>query len=461
MNAMPDKHDHKHSPRMKRKFTILLVDDDQIIRKSMERILTRETYGVAQAPDADTALHLLESEDINLVILDIEMPKRNGISLLRDIVRLYPDIPVIMLSGHGNISTAVEAIKLGASDFLEKPCAPKIIVQRLDLYRDLWQQHAESPNEEAPTFDFPGLIGTAPTMERVKSLIVRIAPSDAPVLVLGESGTGKELAAKAIHHHSRRHEGPFVAVDCAALTESVLESELFGHERGAFTGAVANSIGLIRAADGGTLFLDEIGELPFVMQAKLLRTLQEFEVRPVGGQHNHPVDIRIVAATNRDLEEETRKGSFRSDLYFRISAIPLIMPSLRDRPEDIIPLAEHFLHKHAPGGSIRFQPQAIRLLQQHRWPGNVRELENVVQRALALCDAEWITPDDLPATIVMDTVGGDDPPHPHGHSLKDYERLAVENALRRSGGNRRQAAALLGIGEATLYRKLKEFDLSK
>ncbi len=441
--------------------TILIVDDDEPYLHSLKRVLRKDPFRILATTDPYEGLLLMARESVDLVLLDLRMPRRDGLEVLDEMVCLHPEVPVIMLTGHGNVQLAVQAIKQGAADFLEKPCPATVLRQILAHHCHLRRQTTGSTLSAAARqeFAFADLVGDSPPMQRLKSLLVRVAASDAPILLLGESGTGKELAARAIHRHSRRSDQPFCAVDCAALNENVLESELFGHEKGAFTGADKPARGLIRSADRGTLFLDEIGELPLAMQAKLLRTLQEREVRPVGSHRSLAVDLRLVAATNRDLDQAVASGLFRSDLYYRIAAIPVILPPLRERGDDIALLARHILQRIDQGAGKRLDEEAIALLQAHSWPGNVRELENVLRRAVVLAEQEVITPADLPATVVM-TDGCRAPRLPEGDSLADYERLALTNALRKTGHNRRRAAQLLGISEATLYRKLKQFDLS-
>ena len=440
-------------------FTCLAVDDDPLFLRSLARILTSQPYTLVTAQDAETALQKMESEPIDLVILDIQMSGRDGISLLHDITSLYPDVPVFMLTGHGSIHQAVQAIKLGAVDFLEKPCEPACLLDRLSTHYTIWKQRRLSGSSDKNQFDYAELVGESACMQRLKTMILRIARSDAPVLIQGESGSGKELVARAVHHHSLRSSQFFCAVDCAAINESVIESELFGYEKGAFTGADKATLGLIRSAHRGTLFLDEIGEIPLRMQSKLLRTLQEQEVRPVGGIRSQTVDIRVIAATNRDLDQEIAKGQFRADLYFRIAALPIAVPSLRERGEDILLLANAILKKLNKKSEKRISDEAAKLLLSYSWPGNVRELENVMRRALALAEKKIIVPDDLPATLVVSSHR--DLPSPENDSLAAYERLALENALKKSSNSKRKAAQLLGIGEATLYRKMKEYDLSK
>jgi len=441
-------------------FSILAIDDDPLFLRSLKRILASTPYKPTTMTDPEQGLRALEQQHFDLVLLDLQMPGRDGLSVLEELTRSYPEVIVVMLTGHGSVQQAVKAIKLGAADFLEKPCAPAALCQVLANYHAVARQRRSQAAGEAHSFAYPDLVGDSPAIQQLKAMILRVAASEAPVLLLGESGTGKELAARAIHHHSPRNTGPFCAVDCAAINESVLESELFGYEKGAFTGADRPTQGLIRSADKGTLFLDEIGELPMKMQAKLLRTLQERVVRPVGSTKTQAVDIRIIAATNRDLEQEIAKGLFRSDLYFRISAIPIVLPPLRERTSDIALLADHILSRLDPERSKRVGKEALSLLQAYAWPGNVRELENVLRRALALSEQEILLPVDLPATLVVNCAYKIEA-SPENDSLLAYEQTALENALRKTNNNKRQAAALLGISEATLYRKLKQFNLSK
>lgn len=445
---------------MDNKFRILSIDDNKVFLHAIKRSLEKKSFQVEVAENSDQALEILVNESINLILMDIEMPGKSGLSLLKDVVGLYPDIPVLMLSGHGKVDYAVQAIKIGADDFLEKPFPTKQLFKRLEPYVALWRQKSGLKAAAKTIFQFEKMVGESPAIERLKSLIVRVAASDASVLLLGESGTGKELAAQAIHVHSLRQKGPFVAVDCGALNETILESELFGHIKGAFTGAENSSLGLIRAADGGTLFLDEIGELPLGMQVKLLRTLQEKLVRPVGEQKSHAVDIRVVAATNKDLEAEALEGNFRHDLYYRIAAIPLLLPPLRERGDDITLLANHFLKTENIKSIRSIAPEAMRLLTGYHWPGNIRELQNVLHRAVAFCETDTITADDLPATIALTSRKDSSAELPVDETLASYELLAFQNALKKCDGNRRCAATLLGISEATLYRKMKQFDLS-
>lgn len=445
--------------KLQHDFTILAIDDDLVILSSLKRVLSIEPYRLITCTDPRQAMQVLEAESVELVLLDLKIPGHDGMTILRDLTSLYPDVTIIMLTGHGGVQQAVEAIKLGAADFLEKPCPPEFLCRRLAIYYGIWQERQQRQKKGGQVFNFPGFIGDSPAMNELKSLILRVAASDTTVLIQGESGTGKELVARAIHHHSVRRSGPFIPVDCAAISENILESELFGHEKGSFTGADTPAKGLIRSADGGTLFLDEIGELSKIMQAKLLRTLQEYEVRPVGSARSYPVDIRILSATNRSLSQEMTQGLFRHDLFYRLSTIVLDLPPLRERSDDIPILARYFIERYCQTGHLAVSAEALYLLHHYNWPGNVRELENVIRRAVALTEQDTIGVADLPATIAMaiDMAPG---LKTKSDSLTAYERVALENALNKTGNNKRRAAALLGISEATLYRKLKQFQIS-
>ena len=402
---------------------------------------------------------------IDAAIIDLKMPGMDGLTLLVEIKRHYPHIQTMMLTGHGNIQQAVAAIQLGAVDFIEKPFVSEKIVASIQQLNTVWQLERENrqlKQEITAQFNFDRLIGKARKMLELKKMISRIGPFDETVLIQGETGSGKEVIAKAIHHHSNRSDQPFVVVDCTTINETMLESELFGHLKGAFTGAHAKNRGLVSAADKGTLFLDEIGELPLSIQGKLLRLLQEKEIRPVGSSRSIKVNVRILAAANSDLDEKIRQKTFREDLYYRLMAVTLHVPPLRDRIEDIHLLVEHFIAKHRSERSIpsAISNEALTLLESYNWPGNIRELENVIRRILALGIHQVIQPEDLPTALFH-------PPRnekiklPAEDSLKAYEKAAIENALKKSGNNRKKAARLLKIGEATLYRKIKQLHLAR
>lgn len=440
-------------------FTLLAVDDDQSLLTSLGRILKLEPLRLLTTHEPQQALPLLQSHSIHLVLLDLRMPELDGMTVLLEIKNKYPDIPVVMLTGHGSIKDAVEAVKLGAADFLEKPCPPATLVHKIRGYYSSWHGQQTEAEDEKRKFDFPELIGSSPPMQKLKDVILRVAKSDATVLLHGETGSGKELVARAIHHHSQRKKATFVPVDCATISENILESELFGHKQGAFTGAVAHKEGLFLSADQGSLFLDEIGEFHLDLQAKLLRTLQERQVRPVGSNRSYAVNIRIISATNKDLEEESRQGRFREDLYYRLSAIVVDIPPLRERGEDIALLVQSLLRKNSQETPLQIDDKALSLLLAHSWPGNVRELENVITRAAALCEDATITESDLPDKIRQQTVQSG--VQPSSNPLLLREKAVLEEILQQTCGSRRETARILGISEATLYRKLKKNGISK
>ena len=447
-------------------FSILLVDDDPNVLTSLKRIFMDEPYVVQTAGDGDQALEQMEKAHFHVALVDLRMPGKDGLELLRCIRERHPDTDVFLLTAHGGVKEAVAAIKSGALDFLEKPFVPEALKSRLAGLFEIWRLKEENRRLKAEMsfqFGFDRLLGNAPAMLNLKQLIVHAAPSDASVLIQGETGSGKELVARAIHHHSPRSEGPFIPVDCAAISATIIESELFGHVKGAFTGAHAATMGLIRTAGGGTLFLDEVGELPRGIQAKLLRTLQERQVRPVGSAHTYDVDIRIVAATHRDLAAEAAEGRFREDLLYRLNVVVLKIPPLRERKEDIPLLIRHFLTRFGNSASPvkGFSVAALDLMERYSWPGNVRELENLLRRAVALGREPELGVDDLPSPLFQpsDLHAVNTHEIPENDTLEAWEKAAIRNALKKSGGQRRKAAALLRIGEATLYRKIKGYDI--
>ena len=444
-------------------FKLLVVDDEPDALKAMGRFLARTDYKLIFSDNGSKALDILSKESVSLVLLDLKMPGMDGFTVLKAALEKQPDLKVIILTGHGGVQEAVKALTMGAVDFFEKPISPKVLRQRISQIYSIWQLKQENQmlrSRIAGQFQFDELVGESPSMLKLKDMISRIAPTDSSILIQGESGTGKELVARAIHYHSNRESEVFMPVDCAAITESVMESELFGHAKGAFTGANQASLGLIRSADRGTLFLDEVGELSMNMQAKLLRTIQERTVRPVGSMNLKPVDIRIVAATNRDLMKATEEGSFRLDLYYRLSAITLVVPPLHERYEDIPMLARHIAGKLKNEGlpPKRFSKEALTLLSNYNWPGNVRELENVIRRAMAFAVTDTISPKDLES--ISETATEVSSPNPSSAAtLSDYEANAIRSTLEQTGGNRRKAAEILGISEATLYRRIKEYNI--
>jgi two-component system response regulator FlrC len=436
----------------------LVVDDEAGIRSFIGQVLEGEGIRVELAADGKRAAELLERQAFHLLITDIKMPRMDGMALLRLARATVPEMEVIVLTAHGTVDTAVEAMKLGAFDYLSKPLSGpdelRLVVQRARerrRLRDRAQPRAERVGAEE-------MIAVDPASREMLARLEKVAPTGATVLLLGESGTGKELAARAIHRASPRAGGPFVAVNCAAVSEQLVESEMFGHEKGAFTGASERRRGRFELADGGTLFLDEVGELPPGLQAKLLRVLQEQSFERVGGSRTIEVDVRVVAATNRDLRQGMLDGRFREDLYHRLAVFPVRLPPLRERPGDIVPLAEHLLARAARQlgrPSLTLSEDARQKIAACPWPGNVRELGNALERAAILTGGDVVSAAD----IVADAAAAPAAPALDG-TLKELEREAIKRALAATGGHRKQAAERLGIGLRTLYDKLKEYGLS-
>jgi DNA-binding NtrC family response regulator len=439
---------------------ILVADDERNLRELLVRELCRKGHEVEGVPDGKAALDRLEESMPDVLLLDMRMPRLEGLEVLRA-VRDLPEAPqVIVMTGFQEVSSAVEAMKLGAYDYLTKPTRIEeldVLVRKAAEKGRLLRQNAVLRAQLDPVPGPTGIVTASPKMQEVLRLVDRVAPTDSAVLVLGESGTGKELVARAIHERSPRASQAFVPIHCGALPREVLESELFGHERGAFTGAVGAKPGLIELADGGTLFLDEIGEMAPDSQVRLLRVLETRSFFRVGGTRSRTVDMRLVAATNRDLAEAIRAGDFRQDLYDRVNTIAVTLPPLRERPEDVRPLAQHFLETSAAYGRKRLSAAALRCFEAYTWPGNVRELEHAIQRAVILSAAEEITSEDLPAEIRGDSRMV---PEPAAGSLEDMERQHIVGTLRQVGGHRGKAAALLRIDPKTLYRKIIAYGIT-
>ena len=454
--------------RMLMKPEILVVDDNTAHRKMLEAVLEEEGYGIEQASDGIQAVSAVGKKYYDLVLLDIRMNKMDGIEALKRIKEISPGIPVIIMTAYGSIDTAVDALKSGASDYLTKPLdidELKILVSKALRYFQLEQENKTLKTRLHDRFDYSNIIGRSPSMLSLFETISLVAPSDATVLIHGESGTGKELVANAIHENSERRSRPFIKVNCAALPESLLESELFGHEKGAFTGADSARKGRFAQAHTGTIFLDEIGEMSHATQAKILRVLQEQTFEPLGSSRSLHVDIRILAATNRDLELDIENGTFRKDLYYRLNVVGVRLPPLRERREDIIPLADYFLNKYAQKNRkkvLGYTPRAADLMIRYHWPGNVRELENTVERAIILSRDEMITPALLPETIQAEDASqpGSALIEPESASLKDMEKKMILQTLEETGGNRTKASDLLGISRRSLQLKLKKFGVN-
>jgi len=445
---------------------LAVVDDEPRLAEILAMLLRRDGHKVDVFPTAEAFLAALAEQSFDLLLTDLMMPGVDGLELLRRVKPLAPDMPVVLITAHASVPTAVAAIREGAFDYVEKPFdneACRALVHRALQLRALTRENRRLRAALRRGAGSPDIVTRSPLMREVLDLAARAARSRTTVLVSGESGTGKELVARTIHDHSDRVLGPFVAVNCKAFASGVLESELFGHERGAYTGAAAARAGVFERASGGTLFLDEIGEIDLDFQAKLLRTLQTREVLPVGGTKARAVDVRIVAATNRDLRAEVGAGRFREDLYFRLAVIPIRLPPLRDRPEDVLPLAQHFLGRFCGelGRELAgFDPAVEAWLIAHAWPGNVRELENLVERAAVLARGESIALDDLllePARVV--SAVDDDDALPLQAFLDRAAARRIRGALVQAQGRRNDAARELGVERTTLYRLIKKFGL--
>ncbi|MDI3280399.1 MAG: sigma-54 dependent transcriptional regulator [Bacillota bacterium] len=451
--------------RLPGKRHLLVVDDELNLARLMAKVLTEEGYEVSVATTGESGLALAMELVPEVVLLDLKLPDLDGMALLRALKERLPETMVVMVTAHGTIQLAVEAMRQGAEDFITKPFTHdqlRLVVHKVLEKRRLAEENFYLREQLESRFGLENLVGQSPAMQKVFFLIRRAAQTNARVLILGESGTGKELVARAIHKLSARREGPFIPMNCAAIPETLLESELFGYERGAFTGAMGRHIGRFEAANGGTLFLDEIGEMPLGMQVKLLRVLQEGEVQRLGGNRPVRVDVRVIAATNLDLEKALAEGKLREDLYFRLNVIQIKLPPLRERKEDLELLVEHFLRKYAPPGEKwQIAPSALAALKAYHWPGNVRELENAIERALVISRGRVIEVDCLPPEIIQAAGGEVERPQPERlYSLKELERRAIAEALLAVEGNRQKAAQLLGISVRSLQYKIKEYGLT-
>ena len=447
------------------KIRFVIVDDEQSIRRLCMTVGQGLGFECGEAETAEAALESLEAVLPDIVVTDLKLPNVTGVELLRRVKEQLPRTEVAIMTGHGSIESAVEAMRQGAYDYIEKPF-------RVEKLRQLLQRMAEKVRlvnenqflrERVNTeTQLDGITGTSAKIQDVMRMVSRLKDTRTPVLVTGESGTGKELVARAMHYRGPLAEMPFVAVDCGSLVPTLMESELFGHEKGSFTGALKSKPGLFHAANGGTIFLDEIGELPLEMQAKLLRVLQEKEVRPVGSNEKVPVDVRVIAATNRDLEAAYRAGTFRKDLYFRLNVVTVHLPALRERRSDIPQLVHCFLDRYAPGENIQIAPAAMKSFLQYEWPGNVRELENCIARAIALGDHRTIDVSDLPpaiGTADQTTGSGGESSALSTTALADLERMTILRVFEQAGGDKLLAGRMLGISRATLYRKLKRYQI--
>ena len=455
---------------------VLVADDSDAMREGMVLTLARLGYEAQGVKGGQEAVTAYARRRFDVVITDLRMAPVDGLEVVRRLRDLDPEATVLLVTAHGSIDAAVAAMRAGATDFVEKPFSPELLGARVEKAAEIARERRRGRDAQARATALDedrvreagpfGLVGASAAMRRVREQVLKVASTDATVLVLGESGTGKELVARALHEASRRRERPFVPVSCAALPEGLLESELFGHERGAFTGATRRKIGRFELSDGGTLFLDEVGDLPPSVQVKLLRVVQERRFERVGGEETIEVDVRLVSATNRDLSRRIAEGRFREDLYYRLAIVPLALPPLRERPDDVEGLALYFLGKHAPRIGRRpsgFEEEALTLLRRHSWPGNVRELENAVQQAMVFCEGERVRAEDLPAALRQAPASLPvlDGQRSLTDILEDMERQLVTAAYARSRGVKAEAARLLGIKPSALYYKLEKYDLWK
>ncbi len=443
--------------------TLLIVDDEQTTRELCATVAQQCGMKALTAASAEEALEILEQSAVDIVLTDLKLPASSGIELLQRIRDLHPHIEVMVLTQYGTIDSAVEATRMGALDYVTKPFRLEELRTRLERAAqavELQQENRLLREQLRTRPGFGSLIGMSAKMERVYKLIEKVSQHEYPVLVLGESGTGKELVARSIHFSGPRKDRPFVPVDCSALVPTLIESELFGYVKGAFTGALHAKQGLLEAANGGTLFLDEIGDMPVDLQAKLLRVLQEREVKPVGATERRAIDVRIIAATNRDLETAIRSGNFRQDLYFRLNVVQIKLPPLRERKSDIPLLVTYLLEKFSGvQGPVRtISDDAMRRLMAYDWPGNVRELENAIERAVALSSGIILHVADLPSNLQYPS-SERAPQKDELLPLDELERRAILRTLRETGGDKLAAARMLGIGKTTLYRKLKQYRL--
>jgi DNA-binding NtrC family response regulator len=445
-------------------FRILVVDDEATQRELVCGFLKKQGYEVFAAPSGERALEIFRQEPVELILTDQRMPNVSGLDLIKAARGINPESHVIVMTAYGNIETAVEAMKAGASDYLTKPLNLEELHHKIERVRERWRLYAENRELRAALESrhrIEGIIGDSGQMLEVISLVRRVAPTDATVLIRGESGTGKELIAKAIHYGSARAARPLVRVNCAALPENLLESELFGHEKGSFTGAIATRKGRFELADGGTLFLDEIGDLPLHLQAKLLRVLQEKEFERVGSSHSLKVNVRVLSATHRDLEALIESGKFREDLYYRLNVVTILLPPLRERRQDLPAFMDHFLRVFAQknGKTIRgFTREAREVLLRYDYPGNVRELENLIERAVVLTRDDVIDRSDLPLTVDA-SEKPDDKETSLTAAVEGLERRMIKEALARAGGIQTRAAELLGLTERALRYKLHKYGL--
>jgi DNA-binding NtrC family response regulator len=450
---------------------IMVIDDEPLMRMTIQDALVAEGYKVITAETGGNGLTLLRENQTDMVITDLRLPDMDGIQMLREVKTVSPETPVILITAYGSIDSAVTAMKEGASDYLTKPFSMDellLIIRRILRIRELEEENLSLRKKVEERYGLEGLVGKSPQMLKIYDLIETVSQTDTTVLVYGESGTGKEMVANAIHLQSPRKKGPFVKVNCAALPETLLETELFGHEKGAFTGALKQRKGRFEMADTGTLFLDEIGDISPAVQVKLLRVLQEREFERVGGNETLSVDVRLICATQKDLKEEIRKGAFREDLYYRLNVVPVILPPLRERREDVLLLADHFIDKFSKKMGkeiVGLSEDAKTLLLRYPFPGNIRELENLLERAIALIKGKIIQAEDLPdevcgqSTSIQDVCQRIRGSKPLASATKLFEKEYIQSVLEKTQGKKGQAADTLGISRKTLWEKIKELEI--
>ncbi|MDY7037254.1 MAG: sigma-54 dependent transcriptional regulator [Thermodesulfobacteriota bacterium] len=444
-------------------FQILFVDDEREILSAFEKYLSHQGYRVNVVDNGFKALELLKKNNFDIVFTDLQMPGLSGIELLMAIKEYRPETEVIIITGYGTIESAVEALKLGSYDYIQKPIKMdhlKLLIDRIIDKRLLENENLLLKKRIKERYSFKELVGINPRMQQIFEIIDRISLKSPTVLIQGESGTGKEIVANVIHQNSNRKNKPFIPVNCAAIVDGLLESELFGHVKGSFTGAIRDKMGLFQAAEGGTIFLDEIADVPRSLQVKLLRFLQDKRIRPVGSIKELKIDVRIIAATNRDPEEAIRNGDLRNDLFYRLNVVSINIPSLKERKEDIAILINHFLNKFNSRSQrklMNISPEALDILEDYHWPGNVRQLENVIERAFALGVNKTITVNDLPSEIRK--LGQNSGKDETSHSLRKNEIMLIKRALRNTKSKKNEAARLLEIDLSTLYRKIKKYNI--
>lgn len=447
---------------------VLVVDDEQILRESLLFLLRKEGFDVVEAPNGKEAFEKIQDQSFDVVVTDLEMPEIKGIELLERVMRVSPQTFVIIITAYGSIETAIQALRKGASDYILKPVEFDellVKIRRLIEHKQLTVENQILRRDIQRQFDFANIVGKSPAMRSVFEMIRKVAKTDGTVLITGKSGTGKELVARAIHFNSPRNAKPFIAVNCGAIPETLIESELFGHKKGAFTGAVADKQGFFKATDGGTLFLDEISEMPLQLQVKLLRAIEQKEFIPVGFSSPISVNVRLLASTNQNLLEEVKAGRFREDLYYRLNVVEIKLPSLAERHEDIPLLVQHFLEKYRKEMRKDIKGvdnEMMRLLMNHEWKGEVRELENIIERAVIFCDGETITLKELPE-IFEQAPGGRssfDSELPLKDAMGDFEKEYILNTLKRFDFDKEKTAKVLNISLSSLYRKMEELGIS-